>query len=128
MAKRRRSEISEPPGKDGSQRDEACGGEGYVPASFEKRTAAWMGLAYMLMLLFVINFAIYTGGRELPGTFPLFLVPVSVALAVILARRLKTGGLPGGRVGGVVMIFACAAGAVLGLVLGVPALLAALGA
>lgn len=101
--------------------------ERFIPASFEKRTAAWMGIAYVLMLLFVINFAIYTG-RNLPGTFPLFLVPVSVALAVVLIRRLKSGALPGGRLGGVLMIIACAAGTVLGLALGIPALLAALGA
>lgn len=36
---------------------------GFVPASFEKRTAAWMGIAYALMFLFVVDFAIYTGGR-----------------------------------------------------------------
>ena len=62
---------------------------GYTPATFEKRTAAWMGIAYTVMLSFVINYAIYTGGRDLPGTFPLFLVPVSAALAVILIRRIK---------------------------------------
>ena len=28
----------------------------YTPASFEKRTAAWMGIAYVLMLLFLITF------------------------------------------------------------------------
>ena len=42
-----------------------CPAGGYTPASFEKRAAAWMGIAYVLMILFVINFAIYTGGREL---------------------------------------------------------------
>ena len=85
-----------------------------------------MGVAYMLMLLFIITFAIYTG-RELPGTFPLFLVPVCVTLAVVVIRRLKAGSLPGGRAGGALAVAACAAGIVLGLALGVPALLAALG-
>ena len=99
---------------------------GYVPASFEKRTAAWMGIAYAVMMSFVINFAIYTGGRELPGTFPLFLVPVSVALAVILIRRMKLGTAPGGTAGGVLGLILCAAGLAVGLALGVPALLAAL--
>ena len=40
--------------------------ENWTPASFEKRAAAWMGIAYVLMVLFVINFAMYTGGRQLP--------------------------------------------------------------
>ena len=99
----------------------------YTPASFEKRTAAWMGIAYVLMLLFILNFAIYTGGRELPGTFPLFLVPVSVALAVILIHRIKSKAVPGGIIGAVLGLIACAAGAFFGLTLGIPALLAAFG-
>ena len=99
----------------------------YQPASFEKRAAAWMGIAYTLMFFFVVTFALYTGGRELPGTFPLFLVPVSVTLAVILARRLKLGTCPGGVAGGVLGLVLCAAGVLLGLALGVPALLAAFG-
>ena len=101
-------------------------GSGYTPASFEKRTAAWMGIAYTVMMCFVINYAIYTGGRELPGTFPLFLVPVSVALAVILIRRMKLHTSPGGTAGGVLGLVLCTAGVILGLTLGAPALLAAL--
>ena len=107
--------------------DETTQEDGYTPASFEKRAAAWMGIVYVLMLSFVITFAIYTGGRELPGTFPLFLVPVSVTLAVILIRRMKLGTCPGGRAGGVLGLILCAAGVGLGLFLGVPALLAAFG-
>ena len=97
----------------------------YTPASFEKRTAAWMGIAYVVMLCFLMNYAIYTGGRDLPGTFPLFLVPVSTALAVILIRRVKLHTAPGGTAGGILGLVLCAAGLVLGLALGAPALLAA---
>ena len=108
-----------------TQANESQGG-GYTPASFEKRTAAWMGIAYALMMFFIVNFAIYTGGRELPGTFPLFLVPVSVALAVILIRRMMLRTAPGGTAGGILGLALCAAGLTIGLALGVPALLAAL--
>lgn len=104
------------------------GSGGYTPASFEKRTAAWTGIVYVLMLLFVVNFAIYTGGRQLPGTFPLFLVPISVALAVVTIRRLRLGACLGGTAGGAAILLVCAVGATVGLFLGVPALLAALGA
>lgn len=100
---------------------------GYTPASFEKRAAAWMGIVYVLMTSFVITFAIYTGGRELPGTFPLFLVPVSVTLAVVVVHRIRNGTVAGGTAGGVTVLAACAVGVVTGLSLGVPALLAALG-
>lgn len=99
----------------------------YTPASFEKRAAAWMGIAYVLMLLFVINFAIYTGGRQLPGTFPLFLVPVSAAVAVVTVHRMRKKELPGGTAGGIIALIACSAGVFLGLVLGIPALVSALG-
>ena len=99
---------------------------GYTPASFEKRAAAWMGIAYVVMLCFVINYAIYTGGRDLPGTFPLFLVPVSAALAVVLVRRIRLRTALGGTAGGVLGLILCAVGLVLGLALGGPALLAAL--
>ena len=72
-------------------------GGGYTPASFEKRTAAWMGIAYTVMLCFVLNYALYTGGGNLPGTFPLFLIPVSVALAAILIHRRKGRASPKSR-------------------------------
>lgn len=117
--------MSEPSGKAGSERYEACGDD--IPASFERRAAAWMGIVYVLMLLFILNFTLFTGGRQLPGTFPLFLVPVSVALAVVIVRRMKRRELPGGAAGGAAALIACAAGILLGLGLGVPALLAALG-
>lgn len=100
---------------------------GYTPASFEKRAAAWMGIAYVLMLLFILNFVLFTGGRQLPGTFPLFLVPVSVTLAVVVLHRMKARELTGGLAGAVAALIACAAGALIGLALGVPALIAAFG-
>lgn len=120
---RSHSEMSESFGKAGSERYEACGDD--TPASFEKRAAAWMGIVYVLMLLFILNFTLYTGGRQLPGTFPLFLVPVSVTLAVVILHRIKTKELPGGTAGGIVILLLCAAGAVIGLALGVPALIGA---
>lgn len=101
--------------------------ENYTPASFEKRAAAWMGIVYVLMLLFILNFSLFTGGRQLPGTFPLFLVPVSVTLTVVLVHRMKQGEAPGGTAGAVLGLVACAAGLLFGLALGVPALIAAFG-
>ena len=97
----------------------------YEPASFEKRAAAWMGVAYMLMLLGILWFALYFPGRDLPGVFPLFLVPVCTALLVVTARRLKLGAAYGGAAGGTVALIVCAAGIAFGLLLGVPALIAA---
>ena len=113
---------------DANEKDQAGQAPGYTPASFEKRTAAWMGIAYVLMVLFVINFTIFTGGRELPGTFPLFLVPAAVGTAAVTIRRMRTQSLPAAaRAGCVMMLLVCAAALLLGLALGVPALIAAFG-
>ena len=97
----------------------------YTPASFEKRTAAWMGLAYVLMVLFLITYTIYTA-RSLPGTFPLFLVPVAAAGLVVAIHRQRKGTAPGGLPLTIVMSALCAAALVLGLALGVPALIGGL--
>ena len=99
---------------------------GYTPASFEKRTAAWMGLAYVLIILFAVTFSIFTGGKTLPGTFPLFLIPVAVAAMVVSIHRQRRGTAPGGLPLTVIVVVICAAAVILGLLLGVPALVAAL--
>lgn len=92
----------------------------FTPASFEKRAAAWMGLAYVLMVLFVITFSIYTG-KNLPGAFPLFLLPVAVAGMVLAIHRQRKGTAPGGMPLTVIIVLLCLAAIVLGLLLGVPA-------
>ncbi len=98
----------------------------YEPASFEKRTAAWMGIAYMVMLLFVITYAIFTGGNNLPGTFPLFLVPACVAVMVIIIYHLRNNAAIGGILVSIIMIILCIIGIIFGLTLGIPALAAAM--
>ncbi len=109
-------------GDDNSIEDEK---PSYQPASFEKRAAAWMGVAYVLMILGIMWFALFFPGRDLPGVFPLFLVPVCTALLVVVIRRLRLGTAYGGIAGGVVAAAVCAAGIAFGLLLGVPALIAA---
>ena len=97
----------------------------YTPASFEKRTAAWAGIAYVLMVLFIITYSIYTGGRTLPGTFPLFLVPAAAAALVIAIHRQRAGTAPGGIVSTAVLVILALGALVLGLGMGVPALMSA---
>ena len=110
------------------RREEEQTHQPWTPATLDNRTAPWLGLVNVLMLLFVHIFTLYSGGRELPGTFPLFLVPVCATLAVITGRRLKKGiPLPGGVPGGVAALVGCIVGAALGLLFGAPPLAAALG-
>ncbi len=98
----------------------------YTPASFEKRTAAWMGIAYVLLLSFAVTYSIFTGGRVLAGTFPLLMVPVAVAAAVVAIYRQRKGTAPGGLPLTIVIVIVCVAAVALGLLAGVPALIYAL--
>ncbi|OUN20705.1 hypothetical protein [Pseudoflavonifractor sp. An85] len=99
----------------------------YTPASFEKRVAAWVGIVYMLMLTAVVTYTLATA-RSLPGTAPLLLVPLGVGVPFIVVHRQRQGTAPGGLVGSILMLVACVASVVLGLWLGLPALLANLAA
>jgi len=95
----------------------------YTPASFEKRVAAWIGIGYMLMLIALITYTIATA-RTLPGTAPLLVVPVGIGVPVIAVHRQRQGTAPGGLVGTILICVVCLVAVVLGLWLGVPALIA----
>ena len=99
--------------------------QSYTPASFEKRVAAWMGIVYVLMFLFIITFSLYRAGQPLTGTFPLFLVPVAVAAIVTSIYKQSKGTARGGLPTTIFIIILCLAAIFLGLALGVPALIAA---
>ena len=106
--------------------EEAGEKEPFVPASVEKRIAAWMGIVYALMFFGIITFSLYCPGRSLAGTFPLFLVPVAAAVGVISVYRQVKGTAPGGLALTVVITAVCAAAAAFGILLGGPALASAL--
>ena len=105
--------------------EEAGEKEPFVPASVEKRIAAWMGIVYALMFFGIITFSLYCPGRSLAGTFPLFLVPIGAAAAVTSIYKQVKGTAPGGLALTIVIVVLCVAAAVFGLLLGLPALLAA---
>ena len=92
MAELDRNNISEENGPEGQEDRPA-----YTPASFEKRAAAWMGLGYVLFVLFLITFAIFTGGKGAPGTFPLLLIPAAIALLAFMLPVMGRGSAAGGR-------------------------------
>ena len=65
--------------------------EPYVPASPVKRTMAWIGLVYMVILLCLTTFYFYTG-RMLGNLAPLLTVPGLIGLgALILVSWHSTG-------------------------------------
>ena len=97
----------------------------YTPASVEKRIAAWMGIVYALMFFFIITFSMYRPDRSLSGTFPLFLVPVAVAAAIVVIYRQVKGTSSNSLASMVLIVLICIAAAAFGLILGLPALVAA---
>ena len=65
--------------------------EPYVPASPAKRTMAWIGIVYMVILLCLTTFYFYTG-RMLGNLAPLLTVPGLIGLgALILVSWHSTG-------------------------------------
>ena len=96
----------------------------YTPATFEKRVCAWMGIAYMLLIMFAVTFAIFTGGKALNGTFPLFLFPVCIAAAVITIYRYCKGQAMynGTLLTTILIVVICLAVAAFGLMTGIPPL------
>ena len=102
------------------------GNQGYTPASFEKRTAAWVGVFYMLMLTAAMTYMISTG-TVLTGIAPLLLPPAAVGAAVILIHRARNGSGSSNRAFTFGMFFLCVFAFLIGLALGIPTLLANFG-
>lgn len=97
--------------------------QGYTPASFEKRVAAWVGVVYMLILTAAMTYMLYTG-TTLNGIAPLLLPPAAVGAGVIVIHRHRKGAPGSNRFFLCAMLILCAAAFLLGLVMGIPALLA----
>ena len=102
------------------------GGSGYTPASFEKRTAAWVGVVYALMLCAAMTYMMSTA-KVLTGIAPLLLPPAAVGAAVVVIHRYRKGEAGAGRLFTFAMLILCAAAFLLGLVTGIPALLSNFG-
>ena len=100
--------------KDGEQQEQPS----YQPASFERRTVAWVGVAYMVILVFATTYMISTA-QYLSGTAGLLIVPAAVGGGIISLRRFseRKGAL------WILLTALCAAAAAFGLWTSVPALL-----
>ena len=70
----------------------------YIPASPVKRTMAWIGIVYMVILLCLTTFYFYTG-RMLGNLAPLLTVPGLVGLGALMCFCLAAFTLPIGLLG-----------------------------
>ena len=68
--------------------------EPFVPSSPVKRTMAWIGIVYMVILLCLTTFYFYTG-RMLGNLAPLLTVPGLVGLGALILVSWRSTGKPG---------------------------------
>jgi len=66
---------------------------GYTPASPVKRTLAWIGLVYMVILVALTTYFYFTG-TMLGNLAPLLAVPGLIGLGVVTLVSYKTNGAP----------------------------------
>ncbi len=66
----------------------------YTPASPVKRTLAWIGVVYMLILLALTTYIFYTG-TALGNLGPLLTVPGLIGLGAVALVSWRTTGRPG---------------------------------
>ena len=67
---------------------------GYTPASPVKRTLAWIGLAYVLILLALTTYYYFTG-TMLGNLGPLLAVPGLIGLGILVLVGWRSVGKPG---------------------------------
>ena len=101
--------------------------EPYTPASPAKRILAWVGVAYMVILILLNLFAFTHQGGLIRGIGPLMLCPAVAGLAALTVARYRSGQGRGGLPAAVFVVGLCAVAFVGGLVMGLPTLLGQLG-
>lgn len=69
---------------------------GFTPASPVKRTLAWIGLVYMIILL-ALTTCIYFRGTGLGNLGPLLTIPGLIGLGAVALVSWRTTGRPGKR-------------------------------
>ena len=68
--------------------------QGYTPASPVKRTLAWIGIVYMVIVV-ALTTVIYSTGKPLNNLAPLLSVPALVGLGIMSILSWRTTGKPG---------------------------------
>ena len=68
--------------------------KGYTPASPVKRTMAWIGVVYMVILVAMMTYYYFTGSM-LVNMAPLLAVPGLIGLGILALVSWRTTGRPG---------------------------------
>ena len=100
----------------------------YVPASPIKRIIAWVGVVYMVCLVFLNVYPFFHQGAYLTGIAPLFACPGIAGMFAVAVYLLRSPDSTYARkVSMGILAVLCAVGFVGSLALGIPALLANFG-
>ncbi|WP_130869998.1 hypothetical protein [Intestinimonas massiliensis (ex Afouda et al. 2020)] len=99
--------------------------EPYTPASPIKRILAWVGIVYMVCLIFLNLYPFFNQGAYLTGVAPLFACPgIAGLLAIALWTLRQPDETYSKKASMGVLALVCVVGLVVSLVLGIPPLLA----
>ena len=102
--------------------------EPYVPASPVKRILAWTGVAYMVIFVLLNLYPFFRGGEYLRGVGPLLVCPGCLGLGAVAVWQLRQKECASSRKAAMLALAsACAVVLILGLLDGLPALVAGLG-
>lgn len=91
---RKDSGASELSPEGGNERHEACPDAGFTPSSPVKRTLAWIGVVYALILLALTTYFFFTAAT-LGNLGPLLALPGLIGLGILALVSWKTTGRPG---------------------------------
>lgn len=97
----------------------------YIPASPVKRTLAWIGLAYMVIVVALTTYYYFTG-TTLGNLGPLLTVPGLIGLGALSVVSYRSTGRPG-KVPAILLAVVCWALALATLPLGIVGLLSNFG-
>ena len=114
-----------------AEEEKKTSGEPVVYASPLKRVWAWVGVAYMVIVVLLMTY-MFANGAYLNGIAPLMFIPAVAGLAASAICVWVTGKRQENRSGArfallVLLVLACAAVIVYSLMVGIPALLANFG-
>lgn len=107
--------------------DEKRPGEdrGYTPASPVKRTLAWIGLSYMVIIVALTTYYFFNG-TTLGNLGPLLTVPGLIGLGILVLVSCRSTGRPG-KVPAILLAVMCWALALATLPIGIAGLLSNFG-
>lgn len=112
--------------QDPKDKDLTEGKADYVPSSPARRIVAWVGVAYMVILVLLNFYALSTGGW-IRGIGPLMLCPAVLGLAAVTFYNYRSGKGRGGLPAAVFIMALCVLVFVVSLVTGLPTLIQQLG-